>query len=118
MIVLHQPSARRRQLLHFTNIRARGADPLMLFSELNLPAPLARGLADVDYVEMTPVQAASVPAILAARDVIAQAHTGSGKTAAFALGLLAALDPMQLSVQGLVLCPTRELARPQWPSKA
>ena len=82
----------------------------MLFTELNLPAPLARGLADVAYVEMTPVQAASLPAILAQRDVIAQAHTGSGKTAAFALGLLATLDAGSATVQGLVLCPTRELA--------
>ncbi len=82
----------------------------MLFSELNLPAALARGLADVDYIEMTAVQAASVPTIMAGGDVIAQAHTGSGKTAAFALGLLAALEPGTATVQGLVLCPTRELA--------
>src|SRR5512139_711294 len=82
----------------------------MLFTELNLAAALAQGLADVDYREMTPVQAATVPAILAGRDVVAQAHTGSGKTAAFALGLLAALDPGTLALQGLVLCPTRELA--------
>ena len=82
----------------------------MLFSELNLPAALARGLADVDYIEMTAVQAASVPTIMAGGDVIAQAHTGSGKTAAFALGLLAALETGTATVQGLVLCPTRELA--------
>jgi ATP-independent RNA helicase DbpA len=82
----------------------------MLFSELNLPAPLVEGLADVEYVEMTPVQAASLPTILAGGDVVAQAHTGSGKTAAFALGLLAALDPAATTLQGLVLCPTRELA--------
>ncbi|HEX4427451.1 MAG TPA: ATP-dependent RNA helicase DbpA, partial [Terriglobales bacterium] len=65
---------------------------------------------EVDYVEMTPVQAASLPAILAGRDVVAQARTGSGKTAAFALGLLAALDATSVKLQGLVLCPTRELA--------
>jgi ATP-dependent RNA helicase DbpA len=82
----------------------------MLFSELTLPAALARGLADVDYLEMTAVQAASVPTILAGGDVVAQAHTGSGKTAAFALGLLASLDTSAATVQGLVLCPTRELA--------
>ena len=74
----------------------------MLFTELNLPAPLARGLADVAYLEMTPVQAASLPAILAQRDVIAQAHTGSGKTAAFALGLLAVLDAGHATRSGLV----------------
>ena len=82
----------------------------MLFSELNLPAALAQGLHDVEYIEMTPVQAASLPTILTGGDVIAQAHTGSGKTAAFALGLLAVLEPSVSSVQGLVLCPTRELA--------
>ena len=82
----------------------------MLFSELNLPAALARGLADVEYVEMTEVQAAYVPIILIGGDVIAQAHTGSGKTAALALGLLAALETGTDAVQGLVLCPTRELA--------
>ena len=82
----------------------------MLFSELDLPAPLARGLADVDYLEMTAVQAASVPTIMRGGDVIAQAHTGSGKTAAFALGLLAVLETGTATVQGLVLCPTRELA--------
>ncbi len=82
----------------------------MLFSELNLPAALARGLADVEYVEMTEVQAACIPTILTGGDVIAQAHTGSGKTAAMALGLLAALETGTDVVQGLVLCPTRELA--------
>ena len=82
----------------------------MLFSQLNLPAALAQGLNDVEYIDMTPVQAASLPTILAGGDVIAEAHTGSGKTAAFALGLLAALDVGTSSVQGLVLCPTRELA--------
>ncbi|MDB6008440.1 MAG: dbpA [Gammaproteobacteria bacterium] len=59
---------------------------------------------------MTPVQASSIPAILAGRDVVAQARTGSGKTAAFALGLLSALDVASSKLQGLVLCPTRELA--------
>ncbi len=80
------------------------------FSTLRLIDPLQRGLKEVGYAEMTPVQVSSLPAILAGRDVVAQARTGSGKTAAFALGLLAALDAASVSVQGLVLCPTRELA--------
>jgi ATP-independent RNA helicase DbpA len=80
------------------------------FSTLPLIEPLQRGLKEVSYVEMTPVQAASLPAILAGRDVVAEARTGSGKTAAFALGLLAALDAASVKLQGLVLCPTRELA--------
>ncbi len=80
------------------------------FSSLSLSEPLKRALTEVDYIEMTPVQAASLPAILSARDVVAQAKTGSGKTAAFALGLLSTLDVDAIKLQGLVLCPTRELA--------
>jgi ATP-dependent RNA helicase DbpA len=80
------------------------------FSKLTLIEPLQRALAEVDYTEMTPVQAASLPAILSGKDVVAQAKTGSGKTAAFALGLLSALDANAVKLQGLVLCPTRELA--------
>jgi ATP-independent RNA helicase DbpA len=80
------------------------------FVTLALVDSLKRGLKEVSYVEMTPVQASSLPAILAGRDVVAQARTGSGKTAAFALGLLAALEAASIKLQGLVLCPTRELA--------
>jgi ATP-independent RNA helicase DbpA len=80
------------------------------FVTLALVDSLKRGLKEVSYVEMTPVQASSLPAILAGRDVVAQARTGSGKTAAFALGLLASLDAASVKLQGLVLCPTRELA--------
>jgi len=80
------------------------------FSGLALIEPLQRALTEVGYADMTPVQAASLPAILAGRDVVAQARTGSGKTAAFALGLLSTLDAAAVQLQGLVLCPTRELA--------
>ncbi|WP_230370899.1 DEAD/DEAH box helicase [Paludibacterium denitrificans] len=59
---------------------------------------------------MTAIQAESLPVILEGQDLIAQAKTGSGKTAAFGLGLLANLNPRWFAVQGLVLCPTRELA--------
>ncbi|WP_238139524.1 ATP-dependent RNA helicase DbpA [Roseateles aquatilis] len=67
-------------------------------------------LAQLGYVSMTPIQAASLPLALAGRDLIAQAKTGSGKTAAFTLPLLANLNPRRFAVQALVLCPTRELA--------
>ena len=80
------------------------------FSTLPLIDPLQRGLEEIGYAEMTPIQASSLPIILQGRDVVAQARTGSGKTAAFALGLLAALDAASIKLQGLVLCPTRELA--------
>ncbi len=80
------------------------------FSLLPLPAALQQALQEIGYAHMTPVQAASLPPILGGRDVIAKARTGSGKTAAFGLGLLAALDAGAIRLQGLVLCPTRELA--------
>lgn len=80
------------------------------FSGLKLIEPLQRAVAEVGYSQMTPVQAQSLPGILAGRDVVAQARTGSGKTAAFALGLLSTLDAAAARLQGLVLCPTRELA--------
>lgn len=84
--------------------------PEPAFTTLQLPAELQTSLADAGYAEMTPVQAQSLPVILAGDDVITQAKTGSGKTAAFALGLLAKLNVKSFQVQGLVLCPTRELA--------
>ncbi len=80
------------------------------FSSLPLSPPLLQALDALDYTEMTPVQAQSLPAILAGRDLIVQAPTGSGKTIAFGLGLLQRLDPALLRAQALVLCPTRELA--------
>ena len=73
------------------------------------PATLAN-LTQLGYTEMTPIQAASLPIALAGKDLIAQAQTGSGKTAAFALAVLANLNPRRFAVQALVLCPTRELA--------
>lgn len=80
------------------------------FSTLPLnPATLAN-LERLGYLTMTPIQAASLPAALLGKDIIAQAKTGSGKTAAFALTLLASLNARRFAVQSLVLCPTRELA--------
>ena len=80
------------------------------FSTLALPDTLLRGVDALGYTAMTPVQALALPAILDGRDLIAQAPTGSGKTAAFRLGLLQRLDPAAVATQALVLCPTRELA--------
>jgi ATP-independent RNA helicase DbpA len=80
------------------------------FSNLPLAPAMLANLAALDYVEMTPIQAAVLPSVLAGRDVIAQARTGSGKTVAFGLGLLARVDPHDPATQALVLCPTRELA--------
>jgi ATP-independent RNA helicase DbpA len=80
------------------------------FNDLPLPAPLARAIEAAGYTTPTAIQAASLPAILAGRDLIGQARTGSGKTVAFGLGLLAALDAGAVRLQALVLCPSRELA--------
>ena len=77
------------------------------FQTLALSAPILANLESLGYKEMTPIQAASLPLILQQRDVIAQAKTGSGKTAAFSLGILAKLNPMYFAIQGLVICPTR-----------
>ncbi len=80
------------------------------FSDLPLQPPLLKALEVLAFSRMTPIQAQSLPAMLAGRDVIGQARTGSGKTAAYALCLLSRIDPQVRQVQALVLCPTRELA--------
>ena len=80
------------------------------FNELALAPSLKATLEQLEYLTMTPIQAASLPIALAGHDLIAQAKTGSGKTAAFALPLLTNLNPRRFAVQAMVLCPTRELA--------
>lgn len=80
------------------------------FSTLPLLPPLLENLKTLGFEQMTPIQAQALPLILDRRDVIAQAKTGSGKTAAFGLGVLQNLDVNNLVPQGLVVCPTRELA--------
>jgi len=80
------------------------------FALLPLAPHTLANLARLGYDAMTPIQAASLPLALAGRDIVAQARTGSGKTAAFALPLLANLNVRRFAVQALVLCPTRELA--------
>ncbi|HUH54483.1 MAG TPA: DEAD/DEAH box helicase, partial [Rhodanobacter sp.] len=80
------------------------------FATLPLKPALLASVETLGYTEMTPVQAQSLPPMLDGRDVIAQAQTGSGKTAAFGLSLLQAIDADTIRLQALVLCPTRELA--------
>jgi ATP-independent RNA helicase DbpA len=80
------------------------------FATLQLPAPFLANLTQLGYHSMTPVQAATLPLALGGRDLIAQAQTGSGKTAAFGIGMLLRLNPALFAVQGMVMCPTRELA--------
>ena len=80
------------------------------FTKLALSQDLLSNLSTLGYQTMTPIQEQSLPLILANKDVIAQGKTGSGKTAAFALGLLEKLEVKRFCVQALILCPTRELA--------
>ena len=80
------------------------------FSSVALPKGILKTLEEIGFDEMTPIQAKTLPLILFNRDVIAQAKTGSGKTAAYALGLLPKIDVSVSRVQSLVLTPTRELA--------
>ena len=80
------------------------------FSSLTLAPALLQSLESLGYTEMTAIQQQSLPAMLAGKDILAKAKTGSGKTAAFALALLSKIDPLIYKPQALVLCPTRELA--------
>jgi len=80
------------------------------FGDLGLPAPLLKALDDVGYETPSPIQGQTIPPLLQGRDVLGQAQTGTGKTAAFALPVLARLDLHKRAPQALVLTPTRELA--------
>jgi len=84
--------------------------PVTTFSDLNLSAALVKALKDVGYETPSPIQAATIPTLLENRDVLGQAQTGTGKTAAFALPILSRIDIKQTAPQALVLAPTRELA--------
>ena len=86
----------------------------MQFEEMNLSAPLLREVRDLGYVTLTPIQEKAIPHVLAGRDVLGCAQTGTGKTAAFALPVLQHMDDHKVSgkrhIRTLVLTPTRELA--------
>ena len=84
--------------------------PALRFRDLALGEPLLRALNDVGYESPSPIQAATIPPLLEGRDVLGQAQTGTGKTAAFALPILSRIDLRKPVVQALVLTPTRELA--------
>lgn len=80
------------------------------FKDLNLPSALLQAIEKVGYEKPSPIQAKSIPLILEGHDLLGQAQTGTGKTAAFALPMLANIDPDEAYTQLLVLAPTRELA--------
>ena len=80
------------------------------FPDLDLSKELVRAITDLGFEEPTPIQALAIPMMKEGRDVIGQAHTGTGKTAAYGLPMLGQIDPRNRHVQALVMCPTRELA--------
>ncbi|OGM05703.1 MAG: hypothetical protein A2008_12620 [Candidatus Wallbacteria bacterium GWC2_49_35] len=79
------------------------------FTELNISEKIQRAAADMGFEEASPIQAETIPILLAGRDLIGQAQTGTGKTAAFAIPILEKIDHETKELQALVLCPTREL---------
>ncbi len=82
----------------------------LLFSASDLPEDIKKALAEMGFEEATPIQSLAIPAARQGRDIIGQAQTGTGKTAAFGIPLLEKVDGLQRHTQALVLCPTRELA--------
>ena len=82
----------------------------MKFNELSINEKIIRAVTEMGFEEATPIQSKAIPVVLEGRDIIGQAQTGTGKTAAFGIPLLERMDPKNKNVQALVLCPTRELA--------
>ena len=80
------------------------------FDEININPNILRAVEEMGFEEMSPIQAKAIPVILEGKDIVGQAQTGTGKTAAFGIPLLQKIDPQEKTVQALVLCPTRELA--------
>jgi ATP-dependent RNA helicase DeaD len=92
------------------DIYIEDAEATGTFASLGLSEPLLRTIAEIGYEAPTPIQEKTIPPLLAGRDLLGQAQTGTGKTAAFALPILEKIDPAVPEVQALVLAPTRELA--------
>ena len=80
------------------------------FKDLKLSKEIQKAIADMGFEEATPIQSQSIPFMLEGKDVIGQAQTGTGKTAAFGIAAIERVDPKNLAVQAVILCPTRELA--------
>ena len=80
------------------------------FEDLPISDEIKRSIAEIGFEEPSPIQAQSIPVILSGKDVIGQAQTGTGKTAAFSIPILEKVDPNNQNIQALILAPTRELA--------
>src|SRR5680860_1234256 len=93
-----------------TNMTDTDSDQPLTFADLGIDKRVLRALNDVGYESPSPIQAATIPALLEGRHVVGLAQTGTGKTAAFAVPILSQIDLKQKTPQALVLAPTRELA--------
>ncbi len=80
------------------------------FEEINVSDDIRKGISAIGFEEMSPIQAQAIPVILAGKDIIGQAQTGTGKTAAFGIPILEMIDIKNKNIQALILCPTRELS--------
>ena len=80
------------------------------YKDSNIDEEILRGIQEMGFTDMTPIQAMTIPVLLAGKDIIGQAQTGTGKTAAFGIPMIQKIDQNEAGIQGLVLCPTRELA--------
>ena len=103
-------AATREEVEEAGNFMALDENTISGFEELGLSKPLLKAVADAGYVTPTPIQAQVIPTFLTGRDIVGQAQTGTGKTAAFALPILQNIDLSSYDPQVLVLAPTRELA--------
>ncbi|WP_080058279.1 DEAD/DEAH box helicase [Spirosoma aerolatum] len=111
IIVADEPTTPATEAPKATAETTPKADPnQILFSSLDISEEILQAVTDMGFVSPSPIQAEAIPPILAGRDVIGQAQTGTGKTAAFGIPALELIDVQDRSVQTLILCPTRELA--------
>lgn len=83
---------------------------IMRFEEMEIYPEIVRAVEDMGFEEATPIQAQAIPVMMSGVDMIGQAQTGTGKTAAFGIPLLQKVDPESRRLQAIILCPTRELA--------
>ncbi len=83
---------------------------IVKFEDLNVMEPILKAIVEMGFEEASPIQANAIPVMLSGKDIVGQAQTGTGKTAAFGIPLLQSVDPKDKRLQAVVLCPTRELA--------
>lgn len=88
----------------------RGNEENLKFEELNVDEKILKAIGDMGFEEASPIQAKAIPVVLEGKDIVGQAQTGTGKTAAYGIPMIQSIDPKLKCVQAVVLCPTRELA--------